>query len=52
MAGKGSKPRPFAIPKDEFDKSFENIFGKKTPKQPWVPPPLPETINDKKSKNK
>jgi len=34
MAGKGSKPRPFVVPKEEFDKSFENIFGK------YVPPYL------------
>ena len=27
--GKGSNPRPFAVPKEEFDKSFESIFGKK-----------------------
>ena len=33
-AGKGSKPRPFIVPKDDFDKSFENIFGK------YVPPYL------------
>jgi hypothetical protein len=34
MAGKGSKPRPFNVPKEEFDKSFETIFGK------YVPPYL------------
>jgi hypothetical protein len=33
-AGKGSKPRPFNVAKDDFDKSFENIFGK------YVPPYL------------
>jgi hypothetical protein len=32
--GKGSKPRPFVVPKEDFDKSFENIFGK------YVPPYL------------
>jgi hypothetical protein len=52
MAGKGSKPRPLAVPKDEFDKSFENIFGKKPPKEPWVPPTMPETLDDKKDTNK
>jgi hypothetical protein len=34
MSGKGSKPRPFNVPKEDFDKSFENIFGK------YVPPYL------------
>jgi hypothetical protein len=27
--GKGSKPRPFSVPKEVFDERFENIFGKK-----------------------
>jgi hypothetical protein len=28
-AGKGSRPRPFSVSKDEFDNNFETIFGKK-----------------------
>lgn len=31
--GKGCKSRPMDVSKEEFDKSFENIFGKKEPKQ-------------------
>jgi hypothetical protein len=27
--GKGDKPRPLSIPKEEFDNRWENIFGKK-----------------------
>lgn len=27
--GKGSDPRPMEISKDEFEKNFERIFGKK-----------------------
>jgi hypothetical protein len=27
--GKGSKPRPFSVPKEEFDNRFDLIFGKK-----------------------
>lgn len=27
--GKGSKPRPYAIPKEQFDNKFETIFGEK-----------------------
>jgi hypothetical protein len=48
MAGKGSKARPFAVPKEEFDKSFENIFGKKPPRVPYVYVP-PETQVDNKT---
>ena len=30
--GKGSKPRPFSVSRDEFANSFELIFGKKEDK--------------------
>lgn len=30
--GKGSNPRPFSVPKEEYDKRFETIFGKKEKK--------------------
>ena len=26
---KGSRPRPFEVPKRQFDENFERIFGKK-----------------------
>ena len=29
MSGKGSKQRPMDIDKEQFDKNFEAIFGKK-----------------------
>jgi len=45
MAGKGSKPRPFNVPKEEFDKSFENIFGK------YVPPYLRNRTENNKEKS-
>jgi hypothetical protein len=38
--GKGSRARRLAVPKAVFDNNFENIFGKKPPKEQWVPPPL------------
>ena len=25
--GKGSSPRPYAVPKEEFNKQFDKIFG-------------------------
>ena len=31
--GKGDKPRPLSVPKEEFDNRWEVIFGKKKPKE-------------------
>lgn len=31
---KGSNPRPIEIPKDDFGKRWEAIFGKKKPVEP------------------
>lgn len=31
--GKGDKPRPLSIPKEEFDNRWEVIFGKKKPEE-------------------
>jgi hypothetical protein len=45
MAGKGSKPRPFNVPKEDFDKSFESIFGK------YIPPYLRTRTEDKEEKS-
>jgi hypothetical protein len=50
--GKGSRARALTVPKEEFDKSFENIFGKKPPKEQYVPPPLPQLSDSTKAKNK
>jgi hypothetical protein len=30
--GKGSNPRPFEVPKDQFRDNWDKIFGKKDPK--------------------
>lgn len=30
MNGKGSKPRPFSVPQEEFQKNWDEIFAKKT----------------------
>ena len=45
MSGKGSRARPLAVPKEEFDKSFENIFGK------YVPPYLRNRTEEKEQKD-
>jgi hypothetical protein len=44
---KGSRPRPFSIGQEEFGSRMDSIFGKKEPKEPYVPPPLP--VESKKS---
>lgn len=31
---KGSSPRPIEVPKDEYDKRWEAIFGKKKQPEP------------------
>jgi len=33
MSGKGSKPRPIQIPKDQFNDNWERIFGPKKEKK-------------------
>jgi hypothetical protein len=43
--GKGSKARPFSVPKDVYDKNFEAIFGKKEKTKS-------EKVVDKKKKTK
>jgi hypothetical protein len=30
MSGKGSTPRPLSIPRKQFDKNWEQIFGNKS----------------------
>ena len=30
---KGSRPRPFEVPKDKFDNNWDKIFGKKDIKE-------------------
>lgn len=49
MAGKGSRPRPFSIPLEELGDRLDNIFGKKPPKERYVPPPLPEELQNLES---
>jgi hypothetical protein len=49
MAGKGSRPRPFSVTQEEFGNNLESIFGKKPPKERYVPPPLPEDLQNLES---
>jgi hypothetical protein len=47
---KTSRPRPYSVPLKDFDNSYDTIFGKKEPKPRWVPPPLPDNVDEEKSK--
>lgn len=33
MSGKGSKPRPYSVPRKKFDENWDKIFGKKKDKK-------------------
>tara|TARA_B110000503_G_C6994279_1_gene348738 strand:- start:548 stop:733 length:186 start_codon:yes stop_codon:yes gene_type:complete len=39
---KGSRPRPFSVSQEEIATRHETIFGKKPPKEKYIPPPLPD----------
>jgi hypothetical protein len=43
---KGSRPRPMSIPIEELNNRLDSIFGAKPPKPRWVPPPLPEDMQN------
>jgi hypothetical protein len=36
--GKGSNPRPFDIPKEDYRDNWDRIFSKKKPDEPAKPP--------------
>ena len=42
---KGTRPRPSVISQEELAQRHETIFGKKPPKERYVPPPLPDDLN-------
>jgi hypothetical protein len=44
---KGSRPRPSSIKLEELANKHEGIFGKKPPKEPYIPPPLPDMKEEK-----
>jgi len=46
MAGKGSRPRPFSISLEEMAKRHDTIFGGKPKKERYVPPALPEDMQN------
>jgi hypothetical protein len=46
---KGSSPRPYSISQEELAARHEQIFGKKPPKERYVPPPLPDELKTESS---
>ena len=46
---KGSRPRPFSVPLEEFNQNLTTIFGDKPKKEQYIPPPLPEDMQGIKS---
>ena len=45
---KGSRPRPFSVSLEEYNKNLDTIFGEKPKKEQYVPPPLPDMTVEKK----
>ena len=43
---KGSRPRPSIVSQEELAARHAEIFGKKTPKPRYVPPPLPDDMQN------
>ena len=43
---KGSRPRQSTVSQEELAARHTEIFGKKEPKPRWVPPPLPEDMQN------
>lgn len=50
--GKGSNPRPFDIPRDEFAANFDRIFGRKEPRKTHEPQDNKEPKPDDKKDTK
>ncbi len=46
--GKGSKPRPFSVSQDEYDKRWDAIFQRDLPKEEKTIVPMPGTIGGAK----
>ena len=46
--GKGSKPRPFSVSQDEYDKRWDAIFQRDLPEDDKMILPMPGTIGGAK----
>ena len=49
---KGTRPRPSVVSQQELAARHESIFGKKPPKERYVPPPLPAELQTQSSHEK
>lgn len=45
--GKGSKPRPLSVPRNQFEDNWDRIFGKKPKKSTGVDTKRREVANEK-----
>ena len=45
---KGTRPRPSVVSQEELANRHNEIFGKKPPKERYIPPPLPVIEEEKK----
>lgn len=43
---KGSRPRPSVVSQEELARRHAEIFGAKPPRERYVPPPLPEDMQN------
>jgi hypothetical protein len=43
---KGSRPRPPSVSLAEYNKNLDIIFGEKPKKEQYIPPPLPEDMQN------
>jgi hypothetical protein len=46
---RGSRPRKSTVDQEELANRHESIFGKKLPKERYVPPPLPAELQTQSS---
>lgn len=46
---KGDRPRPPSVPLSEYNARLDAIFGEKPKKERYIPPPLPEDMQNIKS---
>jgi len=46
---RGSRPRKSTVGQEELANRHESIFGKKPPKERYVPPPLPAELQKQSS---
>ena len=46
---KGSRPRPLSVSPTQFGENMDLIFGQRPKRERYVPPPLPDIKEEKKT---